>query len=102
MKLLPSLRALVSIRRSLARLADAAERIADRMDGIPAPALSFPEAPPETVVAYTSPDTAAAAWDVETRLRDTLHRDPSPEEILEALEREAAALPGAPVIEDPR
>lgn len=99
MKLLPSLRALVSIRRSLARLADAAERIADRMDGRPAPPLSFDEAPPETVVAYTSPEVAAAAYEIEDRLRGTLHRDPSPEEILEEMAREAAALPGAPVIE---
>ena len=86
-----SLRGLLFAGRQLKRLADAAERIADRMDGKLPPPTLLKDAPPDPVVVLTDHASIADAYVVETRLRDVLGRDPTPEEIVEELDEASDA-----------
>jgi len=82
------LRSLAGIRRELTLIRLALDRLAPPQDVVPPPAPDDP-----VTVAYGNDRDRNIAYLVEQRLRDTLGRDPSPEEILtevDGLEQAAA------------
>jgi hypothetical protein len=85
MRLLPRLRTLLGFYRELRGIRHELHRLADVAEGkLPAPIpLGPPE--PDLDVSYVDEGAAGRAYQIEGRLRRTLGREPSPEEILTEL-----------------
>jgi hypothetical protein len=81
-----SLADLLRSSRSLDRIADALERIANVAEGKFVPLAVSPEDEASAAITYVDDRRMAAAYEIETRLRRQLNRDPEPEEILRELD----------------
>lgn len=87
------LRLYVGARRDLHRMANALERIANRMEGRPLPPEELPKeerGSTLTDVAYTSEKEYSKIYATEARLAAHLGRQPTPEEIIQAVVDEEA------------
>lgn len=81
------IKALVTIGAELTQIREQLTRLANAAEGIPAPARPLPEELPEPpMLAHPSESAYAEAYDLEQRLRKTLGRDPTADEILHELD----------------
>lgn len=82
----PLLRAVLTLARQHARLADATERIADALEGYPRSREAPGRAEPDAGVDYMDPAFAVALEREADRLTPLLGRPPTPEELLHAVD----------------
>jgi len=85
---LPGLRALLTIGRELHHIRRSLDRLADAAEGrsVPTDLPAAPEDTPGLSVMHRNHDELARAYAIEQKLTKTLGRTPDPEEILHELD----------------